>query len=82
MTLPMIGWMRYRGHGWQASAEMAAAMLVPTAGVIALLWTGALEHIGMLLMIEHVVMPPAMLVVMLLRRDEYSGHVGAKRSSL
>jgi len=76
MTVPMVAWMRYRGHGWQASNEMAAAMLIPTAGVIGLLWTGLLEDIGMLLMIEHVVMLPAMLLVMLLRRDEYSGHVG------
>lgn len=82
MTAPMVAWMRHRGHGWQASNEMAAAMLVPTAGVIALLWTGLLEDIGTLLMIEHVVMLPAMLLVMLVRRDEYSGHVGAKEKSL
>ena len=23
MTVPMVGWMRYRGHGWQANAEMS-----------------------------------------------------------
>jgi hypothetical protein len=82
MTVPMVAWMRYRGHGWRASNEMAAAMLVPTLGVIALLGAGLLEDIGTLLMIEHVVMLPAMLLVMLLRREEYSGHVGAKQKSL
>src|SRR5215210_736117 len=37
MTGPMVGWMRVRGHGWAASAEMAASMFVPTFAVIALL---------------------------------------------
>jgi hypothetical protein len=72
MTVPMVAWMRYRGHGWQASNEMAASMLIPTAGVIALLGAGLVGDIGTLLAIEHVVMLPSMLVAMLLRRDEYS----------
>lgn len=75
MTAPMVGWMRYRGHGWRASAEMAAAMFIPTFGVIGLLWSGLVGDIGTLLMIEHVVMVPAMLLAMLLRRDEYTGAV-------
>ncbi len=72
MTIPMVAWMRYRGHGWAASNEMAASMLIPTAGVIALLGTGLVAEIGTLLAIEHVVMLPSMLVAMLLRREEYS----------
>ena len=75
MTVPMVAWMRYRGHGWGPSNEMAASMLIPTAGVIGLLWSGLVTDIGSLLAIEHVVMLPAMLVAMLLRRDEYSGHM-------
>jgi hypothetical protein len=75
MTVPMVAWMRYRGHGWAASNEMAASMMIPTAGVIALLGAGLVDDVGALLMIEHVVMLPSMLVAMLLRRDEYS-HVG------
>jgi hypothetical protein len=72
MTVPMVAWMRFRGHGWRASNEMAASMLVPTAGVIALLGAGLVNDIGTLLMAEHVVMLPSMLVAMLLRREEYS----------
>ena len=48
-------------------------MLIPTVGVIALLGLGVVEDIGALLLAEHVVMLPGMLVAMLLRRDEYSG---------
>jgi hypothetical protein len=72
MTAPMVAWMRYRGHGWPASNEMSASMVIPTFGVIALLWAGLVEDTGTLLVIEHVVMLPSMLVAMLLRREEYS----------
>jgi hypothetical protein len=73
MTVPMVAWMRYRGHGWGASNEMAASMLIPTFGAIALLATGAVTGMGSLMTIEHVAMLAGMLVAMLLRRDEYSG---------
>ncbi len=74
MTVPMVAWMRYRGHGWPASAEMAASMFIPTFAVIALLAAGILEDFGALMTIEHVAMLPAMLVAMLLRREEYTCH--------
>lgn len=73
MTVPMVAWMRHRGHGWPASAEMSAAMFIPAFGVIALLWGGLIEDIGALMLIEHVAMLLSMLVAMLLRREEYSG---------
>jgi hypothetical protein len=75
MTAPMVAWMRYRGHGWPACADMSAAMAIPTLGVLALLWSGLVGDLGTLLVIEHVVMLPSMLVAMLLRRDEYTGAV-------
>jgi hypothetical protein len=76
MTIPMVAWMRYRGHGWGPSNEMAASMLIPTAGVVGLLGAGLVTEMGTLLAIQHVVMFPSMLVAMLLRREEYShgGH--------
>ena len=72
MTVPMVAWMRYRGHGWAASAEMSASMLIPALATIALLWGGLVEDIGALMLIEHVAMLPSMFVAMLLRRQEYS----------
>ena len=74
MTVPMVGWMRYRGHGWRASTEMSASMFVPTFGVIALLWGGLVVDVGTLLVIEHAAMLPSMLLAMLIRSDEYSRH--------
>jgi hypothetical protein len=72
MTVPMVGWMRYRGHGWAPSAEMAASMFIPTFGVMALLWIALVTEYGTLMGIEHAAMLPSMLIAMLLRREEYS----------
>jgi hypothetical protein len=74
MTVPMVGWMAHRGHGWRANAEMAASMFVPTFGVIGLLAAGLMTDPMALMTLEHVVMLVSMLAAMLLRRDEYSGH--------
>jgi hypothetical protein len=71
MTVPMVGWMRYRGHGWRANTEMSASMFVPTFAVIALLWGGLVVDVGTLLVVEHLAMLPSMLVAMLIRGQEY-----------
>lgn len=74
MTAPMVGWMRYRGHGWTPCVEMGASMVLPSLLAIGLFWAGAIEDEGTLMLIQHVVMFPAMLVAMLLRPSEYTGH--------
>jgi hypothetical protein len=71
MTVPMVGWMRYRGHDWRPSGEMAAAMLLPTFVAIGLDGAGLVENAGVLMAGEHVAMLLAMLAAMLLRPDEY-----------
>jgi hypothetical protein len=76
MTVPMVGWMMYRGHGWRANAEMSASMYVPTFAVIGLLTSGILTDIGVLMVAEHVVMLLAMAGVMLLSPEEYIHHHG------
>jgi hypothetical protein len=83
MTVPMVAWMRHRGHGWRPSNEMGASMMIPTVGVVGLLGAGLVTDVGPLLMIEHIVMFPAMLVAMLLRRDEYThGQFPQKREAV
>jgi hypothetical protein len=79
MTVPMVGWMHYRGHGRRPNAEMAASMFLPTFGVIAVMASGLVGDFMTLMMAEHVVMLPSMLVAMLLRRDEYT-HAHAARA--
>jgi cytochrome bd-type quinol oxidase subunit 2 len=74
MTVPMVAWMAYRGHGRRANAEMAASMYLPTFGVIALLSAGLMTGIGALMVLEHVAMLLSMLGAMLLRPHEYMHH--------
>jgi flagellar biosynthetic protein FliP len=74
MSVPMVAWMRYRGHGWAPAWEMTASMFVPSFAAIALLWAGMVEDAHSLLMIQHIAMLPAMLAAMLLRPAEYTGH--------
>jgi len=73
MTLPMVLWMRHRGHSWQRCGEMAAAMLILACGLLALFWVGALSTQAVL-PLEMALMIPAMVAVMLLRYDEYAAH--------
>ena len=74
MSVPMVAWMRHRGHGWAPAWEMTAAMFLPSFAAIALLWAGAVADPDALLAIQHSAMFPARLDAMLLRLDEYTGH--------
>jgi len=71
MTLPMAAWMRFRGHGWRTTNEMAAAMYVPGVIFIGLV---SLQIMGVkpACSLYCALMTPLMLVPMLLRRQEYS----------
>ena len=74
MTIPMVAWMRYRGHGWRANTEMSAAMYLPAFAVAGLLSADLLTDLGLLMVIEHVAMLTAMAGAMLLRPAEYARH--------
>jgi hypothetical protein len=82
MTVPMIACMRLRGHAWQPCLEMGASMVLPTLATLALLAAGIVEDSGALMVIMHATMLPAMLVAMLLRRDEYTGHHHRRRHAM
>jgi hypothetical protein len=71
MTVPMVLWMRHRGHAAARNAEMAMSMMVPTIAAAALAFAGALGT-GAALAVQHAVMVPAMLGVMLWRYAEYA----------
>jgi hypothetical protein len=71
MTVPMVLWMRYRGHAIARGVEMTGSMLVPTLFAAALSAGGVLG-VGAALAVQHAVMVPAMLGVMLWCYDEYS----------
>jgi hypothetical protein len=71
MAIGMGAWMRFRGHSWRGIAEMSAAMYAPFAVLLVPFWTGTVgEHD--LMMWGHVLMLPAMALVMYLRPAEYA----------
>jgi hypothetical protein len=72
MSIGMVLWMRYRGHGWTSTLEMAGVMFVPLIVLFPLLWLGVISG-DSLLAVEHMAMLPLMYLVMLRRRDEYGG---------
>jgi flagellar biosynthetic protein FliP len=71
MAIGMGGWMRFRGHSWRGIVEMSAAMYVPFLALLVPFWAGAIgEHA--LMGWGHLLMLPAMALVMLVRPAEYA----------
>ena len=78
MTVPMVLWMRVRGHTWERSGEMGAAMVIPSLVIVALAIAGVIARQGLAGTVMNP-MIPAMLALMLYRRSEYA-HCGTHRS--
>jgi hypothetical protein len=72
MSVGMVVWMRYRGHGLASTLEMAGVMFAPAVALFPLLWLGVISG-DSLIALEHVAMLPLMWLVMLRRRNEYGG---------
>lgn len=80
MNLGMGAWMRYRGHGPRPILEMAAVMYLSFVAFFPLAWTGMISGADMMTA-GHVVMLPAMVILMLWRRQEYGvDHRGHRRN--
>jgi hypothetical protein len=73
MAVPMVAWMRLRGHGWRMGTEMAGAMLVPTLAVLLLCALGVPDVFPWLSTKSTApAMVIGMLAIMLYRREHYS----------
>ena len=73
MALPMLPWMRLRGHGWSMGIEMVAAMVLPWAAVVLICRLGADTYLPWMRGTASPAMILGMLAVMLYRRDHYIG---------
>lgn len=80
MGVPMIAWMRHRGHGWSRSAEMAGAMFVPPLALMACYRLGGLSNEPRC-PLACAAMIPTMVLVMLFRLDEYTRGTRTRRPS-
>jgi hypothetical protein len=76
MTVPMVLWMRQRGHSRARIVEMAAAMLAVGLVAVVCLWASVIESTA-ICGLECALMVPAMIGVMSLRRGEYARPVDA-----
>lgn len=72
MVAPVVLWMRARGWGWRDGAEMAIAMLVPWASVLALGYLALPKALSWLFTSGCTAMLLGMLAIMLYRRDRYT----------
>jgi hypothetical protein len=82
MAVGMAVWMRYRRHRWTPILEMSAAMFAPFLLLFLPYWAGVLGA-GGVMVAGHVLMLPAMALVMLRRPEEYTPrHVHPARSAV
>jgi hypothetical protein len=74
MVVPMVLWMRARGHMWRHGIEMGGAMIIPTACVILLCRAGVTDVLPWFTTsLTGIAMFGGMLVYMLYRREMYCG---------
>ena len=76
MSLPMVAWMRIRGHEWRPTLEMAGAAIAVGILLIAALSVGLVPTSGDLVLRQCGLSCLAMLAVMLFRLDLYTRHAG------
>jgi hypothetical protein len=76
MTVPMVAFMAYRRHSLRLTLEMVAGMALPALAVIGLTAGGRVPGFttATLTIWSHAAMLIGMLLAMLYRRSEYSGH--------
>jgi len=75
MTAAMVAWMRYRGHAWRSSAEMAAAMVVPAVPLVVLRLFDVIS--GPICGVYCLATLAAMIGLMLYRRSDYGSIAAA-----
>ena len=72
MSVPMVAWMRHRGHEWRKGIEMSAAMFAPALVLIGCYWLHAVQA-SSICPLACAAMIPAMVGAMLFRLDDYTG---------
>lgn len=75
MTVPMVAWMIFRGHGRRHCIEMVIAMIAPVALIGLLCQLGVDVYIPWLAGLSTPVMLLGMIAAMLYRKEHYTGKV-------
>lgn len=72
LTVPVVAWMIFRGHGWRHSLKVAFAMISPVAVIMVLGQFTAYDYLTWLLTAGYPAMCLGMLIYMLYRRDHFT----------
>jgi hypothetical protein len=77
MSVPMVAWMRRRGHAWSDAGEMTAAMLSPMFALVVPVELGVAGFVpglseDSLMLLSHVAMIAGMVALMVYRWDRYA----------
>jgi hypothetical protein len=77
MSVPMVAWMRRRGHAWSDGGEMTAAMLFPMYALVIPVELGVAGYVpglseDSLMALSHVAMIGGMIALMVYRLDRYA----------
>jgi hypothetical protein len=81
LSLPMVAWMRFRGHDWQHALEMSGATVLVGVLLIAGFWLGIVSQSG-LIEWQIRLACPVMVAVMLLRAGFYSRNHASHHSTV
>jgi hypothetical protein len=73
LAVPMIAWMRFRGHEWRSTLEMASTSIILPILLIGAAWLGIIPESNRLEWLTRLACP-VMLIPMLFRLDLYTGH--------
>ncbi|HEX6268692.1 MAG TPA: hypothetical protein VFZ43_00525 [Anaerolineales bacterium] len=73
LSLPMIAWMRFRGHEWRPALEMASTTILLAIVLVGLGWLEILAKSSLFEWMTRLACP-VMIIPMLFRPDVYTGH--------
>ena len=84
LTVPVLAWMIFRGHGWQHSLGIAIGMIAPVAVIMVVGELTATDYLTRLLTAGYPALSLGMTLYMLYHRDHFTeetGHSANKNSA-
>ena len=73
LSLPMTAWMRFRGHEWRPTLEMASTTIILAILLVGLGWLGILARDSLFEWLTRFACP-IMIIPMLFRLEMYTGN--------
>ncbi|HEX6268693.1 MAG TPA: hypothetical protein VFZ43_00530 [Anaerolineales bacterium] len=75
LTVPVVAWMIFRGHGWRTSLGIAVSMLMPVAAIMVVGQLAGYAYLLWLITAGYPAMSLGMLVYMLYHRGHFTRRV-------